>query len=292
MADAVLDIPDLPAQLRQLMAHVPAGKVTTCGELARTLGNPIAARWVGHFLLHHVHDTECPCHRVVRAEGVLGPYIAGGEAAKARQLRAEGVEVCQGIVDLSRYGIADFVSDHPLEAVLRRVQGRILSKVRIVPRRQMPGLVGGVDVSYANGEEGIAAYALVAVASGELVWSATVRRRVVFPYITSYLTFRELPILMELLGEVRAAGTGAVLLVDGSGILHHRHAGIATHLGVVAGLPTIGVTKRLLCGQANIEGMRPLEARPVLHEDRPIGVALRPTAGSRRPIFRLAGPSG
>ena len=54
---------------------------------------------------------------------------------------------------------------------------------------------------------------------------------------------------------------------------------------MVAGLPTIGVTKRLLCGQANIEGMRPLEARPVLHEDRPIGVALRPTAGSRRPIF-------
>ena len=50
-------------------------------------------------------------------------------------------------------------------------------------------------------------------------------------------------------------------------------------------LPTIGVTKTLLCGRVEIEGMRPGESRPVVHEDRPIGVALRPTAGSRRPIF-------
>ena len=139
----------------------------------------------------------------------LGPYIAGGDAAKARRLRAEGVEVRQDVADLSRHGFAGFVSDRPLET-LREVQEAILSKVRIVPRRRMPGLVGGVDVSYANGDEGIAAYALVAVASGELVWSATARRRVVFPYITSYLTFRELPILMELLGEVlRGRETGA-----------------------------------------------------------------------------------
>ena len=75
-----------------------------------------------------------------------------------------------------------------------------------------------------------------------------------------------------------------VLLVNGSGILHHRHAGIASHLGVVAETPTIGVTKTLLCGRVEIEGMQPGESRPVVHEDRPISVALRPTAGSRRPI--------
>jgi deoxyribonuclease V len=89
-----------------------------------------------------------------------------------------------------------------------------------------------------------------------------------------------------LLDEVRAADRMAeVLLVDGSGILHHRRAGIAAHLGVVASLLTIGVTKKLLCGRVNIEGMSPGESRPVIHEQRPIGIALRPTAGSRRPIF-------
>ena len=79
------------------------------------------------------------------------------------------------------------------------------------------------------------------------------------------------------------------VMVDGSGILHHRHAGIASHLGVVALLPTIGVTKKLLCGQVDIEKMSPGESRPVLFDDELIGVALRPTAGSLRPIFISSG---
>jgi deoxyribonuclease V len=75
------------------------------------------------------------------------------------------------------------------------------------------------------------------------------------------------------------------VLVDGTGILHPRHAGIATHLGVVASLATVGVTKKLLCGLVDIEGMQPLESRPVLLDDRLTGVAIRPTSGSRRPIY-------
>ena len=49
--------------------------------------------------------------------------------------------------------------------------------------------------------------------------------------------------------------------------------------------PTIGVTKKLLCGRFDLGALEPGQSRPVVHEDRPIGVALRPTAGSRRPIF-------
>jgi deoxyribonuclease V len=113
-----------------------------------------------------------------------------------------------------------------------------------------------------------------------------VRRRVAFPYISTYLSFREMPILLDLLAEVRAAGRLAeVVLVDGSGILHHRHAGIASHLGVVASLATVGVTKKLLCGRVDMRDMAPGESRPVVHEDELTGVALRPTAGSLRPIF-------
>jgi len=76
-----------------------------------------------------------------------------------------------------------------------------------------------------------------------------------------------------------------VLLVDGTGTLHPRRMGIAAHLGVVASLPTVGVIKKLLCGRVDIEGMRPQESRPVLQDGQLAAVALRPTAGSRRPIF-------
>jgi deoxyribonuclease V len=111
-----------------------------------------------------------------------------------------------------------------------------------------------------------------------------------FPYISSYLSFRELPLLLDLLDEVRAAGQlSPVVLVDGTGILHPRHAGIASHLGVLAAVATVGVTKKLLCGKVQGGDMRPLEARPVVLDDRPTGIALRPTAGSLRPIYVSAG---
>jgi len=282
---AFRDLPDLPMQLRDLLAQIRAGKVTTYGGLAEALGNPIAARWVGHFMLHHEHHDACPCHRVVRADGQLGGYVAGGPRAKAKRLATDGVVVRNSSVELARFGFHAFVSDRPLER-LRQVQEALLAEVSLKARRRMPKLIGGVDVSYPSPSEGVAAYALVETATGRLAWSATVRRRVAFPYITSYLAFRELPVLLDLIDEVRAAGRLAgVLLVDGSGVLHQRHAGIATHLGIAASLPTIGVTKKLLCGQVELDGLEPEESRPVVYEGRPIGVALRPTAGSRRPIF-------
>jgi len=141
-------------------------------------------------------------------------------------------------------------------------------------------------VAYPTPAMAQAAYALVDTATGQLVWSTVVRRPVTFPYISTYLSFREIPVYLELLAEVRAAGRLAdVVLVDGSGILHHRRAGVASHLGVVASLSTVGVTKKLPCGSVDIRDMASGESRPIVHDDRLVGVALRPTAGSLRPIF-------
>jgi len=289
MAEPFPTVPDLTRELDDLLRQVPTGRVATCGDLAEALGNRIAARWVGHFALHHEHRPECLCHRIVRLGGALGGYAAGSIEAKARCLSDEGVVVHEGRIDLERFGFREFVSDRPLER-LRQIQEAIQRRIVLQARQRIPKLVGGVDVTYPEPGVGVAAYALVETHSGELVWSTTVRRRVAFPYITTYLSFREIPILLELLAEVRAADRMAeIVLVDGSGILHHRHAGIASHLGVVASLATIGVTKKLLCGRVDLEAMVPGESRPVLHEDQLIGVALRPTAGSLRPIFLSPG---
>ena len=279
------EIPDLGECLRELLRQIPRGRVATYGDLAEALGDRVAARWVGSYAMHHKHDARCKCHRLARADGQLGNYIDGGSETKARRLEAEGVTVQQDGVDLTRYRFSDFVTDRPLIA-LRQTQESLRKRVLLSRRRRIPKLVGGVDVSYTSSGDGVAAYVLVEVETGRTVWSTTVRRPVVFPYITSYLSFRELPLLLELIETVRAAGRGCeVLLVDGSGMLHPRHAGIACHLGVAAGLPTIGVTKKLLCGSVDIDAMRPRESRPVVLEECPIGAAIRPTAGSRRPIF-------
>jgi alkylated DNA nucleotide flippase Atl1 len=60
------ETPDLELALRQLINQIPAGKVSTCGMLAQALGSPFAAKWIGHFALHHQHDEACVCRRVVR----------------------------------------------------------------------------------------------------------------------------------------------------------------------------------------------------------------------------------
>lgn len=236
-------------------------------------------------MLHHDHNAPCPCHRVVRVDGQLGLYIAGAAGVKQRRLEAEAVEVHQGAVDLDRYRFEGFIGDRPLEK-LTRLQESLAQKVSLRGRRTVPAMLGGVDVSYPSSREAVAAYALVDVASGKLIWSTAIGCPVGFPYISSYLTFRELPAHLALLDEVRAAGRMAeVILVDGTGVLHPRHVGIASHLGIVAGVATVGLTKKLLCGKVHIEGMEPQGGRPVVHQRRTIGMAIRPTAGSRRPIF-------
>ena len=88
MSENWRNTPDLAGQLHELIAQIPAGRVTTCGTLAEALGNPIAARWVGQFTLDHDHTPRCPCHRVVRARGLLGPLIDGDQQVKTRRLAA------------------------------------------------------------------------------------------------------------------------------------------------------------------------------------------------------------
>jgi len=283
-----LDLPDMAWHLRELLRQVPRGRVTTYGALAAALGDAVAARWVGHFLLHHDHEDTCPCHRVVRSDGQLGQYIAS-VAAKRQRLAMEGVEALGDAVDLARFGFERFRGDRPLER-LRQWQEAVASAVSLRGPRRMPRLVAGLDVSYPSEDRGVGAYALVELSSRRLLWKITVTEDIRFPYISSYLGFRELPIHFRLIEAARAAGQIAdVLMVDGSGILHPRRAGIATQLGVTVEIPTIGVTKKLLCGEVNLEGLGPADSRPVVHDGQILGVALRPRLTSLRPIFVCPG---
>ena len=69
---ATIELPpvtDLAEELVGLLRQVPRGQITTYGDLARSLGDKSAARWVGTWMLDHPHGATCPCHRVVRVTG-------------------------------------------------------------------------------------------------------------------------------------------------------------------------------------------------------------------------------
>ena len=279
------DLPDLPSDLKDLLAQIPCGRVTTYGVLAEALGSEAATRWVGHWMLHHDHSPGCPCHRVVRSNGSVGRYIAEATSDKKAILTAEGVPFeNEQVPEIEKEVFRKFRTSYPLVA-LRTVQEEVSRRISLRGRRTLPRTVAGVDVSY-SGDRGTGAYVLWDLSCDEKVWTTVVTRKVTFPYITGYLAFRELPILLDLIEAARAAERLAdVVIVDGSGILHPRRVGIACHLGVLASLPTIGVSKKLLTGSVDVDDMSPEEARPVLIAGRTRGVALRATAGSRRPIF-------
>lgn len=277
---------NLHAALEKLLAQVTPGRVTTYGALARALGDVSAARFVAAWLAGEALDGRAPVHRVVLRDGSVP---ADRFAQREQMLNAEGVAVIEGAVDLARYAVTAFDTDFPLAALAAR-QRALVDRVSLQAPMRLPRLVAGVDVSYApqqreGASRAAAAYALVSAPQGDLVWSATAHGWVTFPYIPGYLAYRELPLLLELLAMVRAARKLApLLLVDGNGLLHQRHAGIACHLGVLADCRTVGVGKSLLCGRVDLRGMAPLESRDVVHEQRIVAAAVRPRAGSR-PIF-------
>jgi deoxyribonuclease V len=107
-------------------------------------------------------------------------------------------------------------------------------------------VVAGVDQAFTEGGD-IAVSATVTVRDGETIETATARRKTQIPYIPGLLAFREGEAVVA---SVRALETKPdVVLVDGSGRIHPRQAGLATHVGVAFGIPTVGVAKSLLCGE-------------------------------------------
>lgn len=104
-------------------------------------------------------------------------------------------------------------------------------------------LVAGVDQSFVD-EDVVSA--VVVFQNDTIVESVTDRMPVSLPYIPGYLAFREGPPIRRALEKLQS--TPDVIMFDGNGRIHPRQAGLATHLGVAFDHPTIGVAKRLLCG--------------------------------------------
>ena len=85
---------------------IPKGKVATYKKIAEIVGNPKLARTVGNALHRNPDHSSIPCHRVVNTKGELSKaYAFGGIEGQKKFLQEEGVEVINGKVDLSKYGI-------------------------------------------------------------------------------------------------------------------------------------------------------------------------------------------
>jgi len=153
-------------------------------------------------------------------------------------------------------------------------------------------LVGAADLAFVDrpvrGRPSLARAAVVLVSYPELevVEQSVVEAPTAFPYVPGLLSFREVPALVRAFEGLQHAPD--LLLVDGHGYAHPRRFGIACHLGLLLGLPTIGVGKSRLCGDHPEPGGVRGETVRLVDKGEIIGRVVR-TRDGVRPIFVSVG---
>ncbi|MBI4569916.1 MAG: endonuclease V [Planctomycetes bacterium] len=160
---------------------------------------------------------------------------------------------------------------------------------RRADRRRRPRFIGGVDVSYERGEKrffaGIVVYDTVA---RQAVARAGAVRESPFPYVPGLLSFREGPAVLDAARALAPDVAVDALIFDGHGLAHPRRFGLACHLGLWLGVPSVGCAKSLLVGEHGAVGPARGDRAPLSHRGEVIGAALRTRAGTR-PVYVSVG---
>ncbi|CAH1762267.1 8847_t:CDS:2, partial [Entrophospora sp. SA101] len=111
--------------------------------------------------------------------------------------------------------------------------------------------IGGVDLSFIKDsqEDAVASLVILEYPSLNVIYENFLSVKLKLPYIAGFLAFREVESILELLKTLEKSNSSIypqVIIVDGNGTLHPRGFGLASHLGVLANIPTIGVAKNFL----------------------------------------------
>jgi len=164
-----------------------------------------------------------------------------------------------------------------------RIQQNLKKRVIIDKLECSVNIIAGADVSYCK--EGNRMYGAVVVFDRmrmEIIEKATVSLEVQFPYVPGFLSFREGPALVEAMKRIESRPD--LIFFDGQGIAHPRGLGLASHMGVILDVPSIGCAKNKLIGE-----YAPVEQESgsysfLLYRGKIVGVALR-TREKTKPIF-------
>ena len=167
-------------------------------------------------------------------------------------------------------------------ADLRKDQERMKLQVSLSWDERPVQRIGGVDQAFTDGSM-VSAIVVVDPMSKETVETVTATVPLSFPYIPGLLSYREAPGIAASLRELDTLPD--VLLVNGCGINHFQGIGLASHVGVKENIPTIGVTRRLLCGRFSTERDGPW---PIHYKENIVGNAIASRKGSR-PVFVAPG---
>lgn len=161
------------------------------------------------------------------------------------------------------------------------VQNSLKDRVKITPLRRFPEFIAGVDAAFLD-DKVIGVACLYKYPEITPVEDAYVVTEVTFPYIPGFLSFREGPAIIEVLYKLKIKPH--VILFDGQGIAHPKRMGIASHIGVVLGIPAIGCAKSRLVGDYREPEIKKGKTSSLKHQGKVVGAVLR-TKDKVRPVF-------
>lgn len=163
----------------------------------------------------------------------------------------------------------------------RPLQEKLAKEVRLTPLNRLVATVAGVDAAF-SGDKITAAVTLFDYNTLSLMEEAYATMLTPFPYIPGYLSFREAPAIFSAMEKLSLLPD--LLIVDGQGIAHPRRIGIASFLGVLLGLPTIGCAKSRLVGRYEEPAPERGSWSPLIDKGETVGAVLRTRKGVK-PVF-------
>ena len=269
-------------QVLNLTKQIPEGRISTYGEIAEALGDIRAARAVGNALNKNLKLREIPCHRVVMSNGSIGGYSRGVKE-KIKLLEKEEINIKNNkilnfkniLFESKEFKIVKKDSETCVDLKkLRKIQKEIEYKIILKDNFSEIKSVAGFDIAYATENNALGACIVFDCKTKKVIEEQTIEAKVDFPYISTYLTFREFPIIEKLFKNLKNKPT--ISMIDGNGILHPRGVGIASHAGVLLDIPAIGVAKTLLCGE--------VIGDKVIYKGKLIGNALK-SEKAKNPVY-------
>lgn len=163
------------------------------------------------------------------------------------------------------------------------LQKALAARVDVTRPLPVVKTVAAADVAYGIREKWLyAAVVVTLIGAGEILERSGVVAEVRFPYVPGLLSFREAPAVLQAYESIRARPD--VLLVDGQGIAHPRRFGLACHLGLWLGIPTIGCAKSWLIGEHEAPGPKRGEWTPLTDAGETLGAVLR-TRDGVKPLY-------
>jgi deoxyribonuclease V len=147
--------------------------------------------------------------------------------------------------------------------------------------------IAAADISYNRSDDQLyAAVVLLNYQDLSLIDVHSNQAKANFPYIPGFLSFREIPPLLQIFNILQTKPD--ILICDGQGIAHPRGLGLASHLGIILDIPTIGCAKSVLVGHYVEPSVSKGSVNPLIYQNRQVGAAVRTRRGVK-PVFVSVG---